>query len=62
MRASVHPDIVAVRTPPFPDPQTYRGIEGVIRMSSDWTAGFLNFEMSTRRSPFEAAGCRSRRG
>ena len=47
MRALVHPDIVTVRTPPFPDPQTYHGIEGVLRMYADWTADFKDFAMHT---------------
>ena len=47
MRATVHPGIVAVRTPPFPDPQTHHGLDGVLRMYADWTADFMNFEMWT---------------
>jgi ketosteroid isomerase-like protein len=39
------PDIVSVRVPPLPDPQTYHGIEGVLRMYADWTADFDEFEM-----------------
>ena len=40
-----HPDIVSFRAPPLPDPQTYRGIEGVLQMYADWTADFEEFEM-----------------
>jgi uncharacterized protein len=41
----VHPDIVSVRTAPLPDPQTYHGPDGVLRMYTDWTADFEDFEM-----------------
>jgi ketosteroid isomerase-like protein len=40
-----HPDMVSFRAPPLPDPQTYRGIEGVLQMYADWTADFEEFEM-----------------
>jgi ketosteroid isomerase-like protein len=42
----VHPDVVAVRAPPLPDPQTYHGIEGVLQMYADWTTDFGEFEMA----------------
>jgi ketosteroid isomerase-like protein len=41
----VHPDMVSARVAPLPDPQTYRGIEGVLQMYADWTADFEDFEM-----------------
>jgi ketosteroid isomerase-like protein len=44
---AAHPDLVAYRAPPLPDPQTYRGIEGVLQMYADWTADFEEFEMAT---------------
>jgi ketosteroid isomerase-like protein len=44
---AAHPDVVARRTPPLPDPQTYHGIEGVLEMYADWTADFEEFEMAT---------------
>lgn len=44
----VHPDAVAVRAPPLPDPQTYHGPDGVLQMYADWTAEFGEFEMATR--------------
>jgi ketosteroid isomerase-like protein len=40
-----HPDMVSFRAPPLPDPQTYRGIDGVLQMYADWTADFEQFEM-----------------
>jgi ketosteroid isomerase-like protein len=39
------PDIVSVRAPPIPDPQTYRGTDGVLQMWADWTTDFDEFEM-----------------
>src|SRR5829696_4883600 len=39
------PEIVSVRVPPLPDPQTYHGVEGVLQMYADWTADFNEFEM-----------------
>jgi ketosteroid isomerase-like protein len=45
-QASVRPDVVLVRTPPLPDPQTYRGTEGVLQMWADWTAEFADFDMT----------------
>jgi ketosteroid isomerase-like protein len=39
------PDIVCVRPPPFPDPQTYTGFDGVVAMWADWTADFDDFRM-----------------
>jgi ketosteroid isomerase-like protein len=41
----VHPDVVSIRNPPLPDPQTYRGMDGVLQMYADWTAEFGDFEM-----------------
>jgi ketosteroid isomerase-like protein len=38
-------EIVSVRPPPFPDPQTYHGIDGVLQMYADWTADFDEFDM-----------------
>jgi ketosteroid isomerase-like protein len=43
---AVSPDLVSVRTPPLPDPQTYHGPDGVLQMWSDWTADFDRFEMA----------------
>jgi ketosteroid isomerase-like protein len=42
---SADPDIVCVRAPPIPDPQTYYGIDGVLQMYADWTTDFDDFEM-----------------
>jgi ketosteroid isomerase-like protein len=39
------PDIVCLRAPPIPDPQTYHGIDGVLHMYTDWTTDFDDFEM-----------------
>jgi ketosteroid isomerase-like protein len=39
------PDIICVRAPPIPDPQTYHGIDGVLQMYADWTTDFDDFEM-----------------
>jgi uncharacterized protein len=44
---AAHPDLVAHRAPPLPDPQTYHGREGVLQMYADWTADFDEFEMAT---------------
>ena len=44
---AAHPDLVARRAPPLPDPQTYHGIEGVLEMYADWTMDFEEFEMAT---------------
>jgi ketosteroid isomerase-like protein len=44
---AAHPGLVAHRAPPLPDPQTYHGPEGVLRMYADWTADFEEFEMAT---------------
>ena len=42
------PDIVCVRAPPIPDPQTYHGLDGVLQMYADWTTDFDDFEMEAR--------------
>ena len=42
---SADPNIICVRTPPIPDPQTYHGIDGVLQMYADWTTDFDDFEM-----------------
>jgi ketosteroid isomerase-like protein len=42
------PDIVCLRAPPIPDPQTYHGREGVLQMYADWTTDFDEFEMEAR--------------
>jgi ketosteroid isomerase-like protein len=39
------PEIECRRVPPLPDPQIYRGAQGVLQMYSDWTADFDGFEM-----------------
>jgi ketosteroid isomerase-like protein len=41
----VHPEMVSTRVAPLPDPQTYRGVDGVLQMYADWTADFADFEM-----------------
>jgi ketosteroid isomerase-like protein len=41
----VHPDVVSIRMPPIPDPQTYHGVAGIQEMYDDWTADFGEFEM-----------------
>jgi ketosteroid isomerase-like protein len=40
------PDIICLRAPPIPDPQTYHGIDGVLQMYADWTTDFDDFEMA----------------
>lgn len=42
-----HPDIVSFRAPPLPDPKTYHGPKGVLRIYADWRAEFASFEMDT---------------
>jgi ketosteroid isomerase-like protein len=49
-REFTDPAIVVVRPPPFPDPQTYHGFDGVVAMWADWTADFDDFEMKTLES------------
>jgi ketosteroid isomerase-like protein len=39
------PNIVCLRAPPLPDPQTYHGLAGVLQMYEDWTADFDEFQM-----------------
>jgi ketosteroid isomerase-like protein len=39
------PDVVSLRVPPLPDPQTYHGVDGVLQMYADWTTDFDDFEM-----------------
>jgi ketosteroid isomerase-like protein len=51
---SVHPDAVAFRAPPLPDPQTYHGPKGILQMYADWKAQFGEFQMAT--GEFEDAG------
>jgi ketosteroid isomerase-like protein len=46
-RGLTDPGIVCVRPPPFPDPQTYHGFDGVVAMWSDWTGEFEDFEMES---------------
>jgi hypothetical protein len=63
--SSVHPDAVALRAPPLPDPQTYHGIEGVLQMYADWTTDFGEFEMAAggvhrRRGPCRGRGLPAR--
>jgi ketosteroid isomerase-like protein len=53
---NAHPDAVAFRAPPLPDPQTYHGPEGIVQMYTDWTAQFGEFEMAT--GEFKDAGDR----
>jgi ketosteroid isomerase-like protein len=43
--AFADPDVVSVRHAPIPDPQTYRGREGILEMLADWTTDFDEFEM-----------------
>jgi ketosteroid isomerase-like protein len=43
--ALADPDIVSLRAPPIPDPQTYHGTDGVLQMWADWTTDFDEFEM-----------------
>jgi quercetin dioxygenase-like cupin family protein/ketosteroid isomerase-like protein len=45
--ADLDPDAITYRAPPLPDPQAYRGPEGVLQAFADWTADFGEFEMST---------------
>jgi mannose-6-phosphate isomerase-like protein (cupin superfamily) len=45
--ADVDQDAITYRAPPLPDPQAYRGPEGVLQAFADWTADFGEFEMST---------------
>lgn len=45
--ADLDPDAITYRAPPLPDPQAYRGPEGVLQAFADWTADFGAFEMST---------------
>jgi ketosteroid isomerase-like protein len=49
-REFTDPGIVCVRPPPFPDPQTYRGFDGVVAMWADWTGEFEDFEMEALES------------
>jgi ketosteroid isomerase-like protein len=44
--ADVAEDFVATRVAPMPDVTPYRGPHGLLRILSDWTAGFAAFEMS----------------
>jgi ketosteroid isomerase-like protein len=44
-REFTDPEIVCVRPPPFPDPQTCHGFDGVVAMWADWTADFEDSEM-----------------
>jgi ketosteroid isomerase-like protein len=46
-RELTDPGIVCVRPPPFPDPQTYHGFDGVVAMWGDWTGEFEDFEMES---------------
>jgi ketosteroid isomerase-like protein len=52
----VHPDIVSVRTAPLPDPQTYHGPDGVLRMHAEWTADFEDFEIHDGRRQGRSPG------
>jgi ketosteroid isomerase-like protein len=45
--ARVHPEVVTFRAPPLPDVRTYHGVEGLLEAYADWTANFVEFEMST---------------
>jgi ketosteroid isomerase-like protein len=45
--ARVHPQMVTSRAPPLPDARTYHGIEGLLEAYADWTADFVEFEMTT---------------
>ena len=49
-REFTDPAVVCVRPPPFPDPQTYHGFDGVVAMWADWTADFDDFEMEALES------------
>jgi ketosteroid isomerase-like protein len=44
---AAHPNLVAHRAAPLPDPQIYHGVEGLLEMYADWTADFEDFEMET---------------
>jgi ketosteroid isomerase-like protein len=47
--ARLHPELVTFRAPPLPDARTYHGIEGLLEAYADWTADFVEFEMTTGR-------------
>jgi ketosteroid isomerase-like protein len=47
--ARLHPELVTFRAPPLPDARTYQGIEGLLEAYADWTADFVEFEMTTGR-------------
>jgi len=49
------PDIVCLRAPPIPDPQTYHGRDGVLQMYADWTTDFDEFQMAALDA-FEESG------
>jgi ketosteroid isomerase-like protein len=43
------PDVEIVQPPEFPDPRTYRGIEGLIDAFLDWPAEWDNFQVEPTR-------------
>ena len=45
------PNIECVRAPPLPDPQTYRGIDGVRQMYADWQDAYLTQEQAEAGPP-----------
>lgn len=47
--ANAHPEAVAFRAPPLPDPQLYRGPGAMLEMYADWTAPFAEFEMKAEQ-------------
>lgn len=44
--AAASDEIVSVRTAPLPDPQVYRGRDGVVAMWKDWTSQFSEFTLT----------------
>jgi ketosteroid isomerase-like protein len=54
--ARVHPEVVTFLAAPLPDARTYHGIDGLLEAYADWTADFVEFEMSPGK--FMAVGDR----
>ena len=44
-----HPEVEIVQPPEFPDPRTYRGIDGLIDALLDWPSEWEDFRVEPRR-------------
>lgn len=47
--AHTHPELEIVQPPEFPDPRTYRGLDGLIEALLDWPSEWEDFAVEPKR-------------